>query len=342
MSIMFCQSRVSLSDPTAIGEARREANRLEQLAGIGSEHAGKAAIIATELATNLSRYATGGEILCRTYAIGPEVGLEIMALDRGPGMPDVARCLIDGFSTGGSAGQGLGAVRRLASEFDIFSAAPSGTVIVARVRVAQAERHPQPKFQWGAINRPDAREQICGDTWRLTVQGDRLGVFVADGLGHGPLAAEAAEYAAAAFEAHAPSPPVDVLTTADRRIRGTRGAAVACTSWDLATGALSFAGVGNIAGSIRASDSAKGRGLMSHNGTVGVEMRKLQGFEYEAPAGALLILHSDGLQSRWSFERYPGLMQRHPAVIAGVLYRDFYRGHDDVTVCVIRNCISLL
>jgi hypothetical protein len=268
------------------------------------------------------------------------MGLEVMAVDRGPGMPDVGRCLTDGFSSGGTAGQGLGAVRRLASEFDIFSTAPGGTVIVARVLKSDPERQRAAKFQWGAVNLPDPRERACGDTWRLASHQDGLALLVADGLGHGEFAAQAAEAAADAFIAQPHSPPAEVLAAADRKMRGTRGAAVACANWNLASGGLAFAGVGNIAASLRAGDFSKGRGLISHNGTVGVEMRKLQAFDYEAPPGTLLILHSDGLQSRWTFDPYPGLMQRHPALIAGVLYRDFYRGRDDVTVCVLRNCVS--
>jgi len=48
-----------------------------------------------------------------------------------------------------------------------------------------------------------------------------------------------------------------------------------------------------------------------------------------------LIMYSDGLQSRWNLQDYPGLVHRHPAVIASVLHRDFCRGRDDVTVLVV-------
>jgi hypothetical protein len=99
---------------------------------------------------------------------------------------------------------------------------------------------------------------------------------------------------------------------------------------------MKYAGVGNISGHLRSASEEKGRGLMSHNGTVGVQVRKIQELNYPLPAQGLLVMHSDGLQSRWSLEKYPGLIGQHPAVIAGVLYRDFTRGHDDVTVAVVR------
>jgi len=55
------------------------------------------------------------------------------------------------------------------------------------------------------------------------------------------------------------------------------------------------------------------------------------------PAGALLIMHSDGLGTHWDLATYPGLAARHPGLIAAVLYRDYDRGRDDVSVVVIRN-----
>src|SRR5262245_18022247 len=97
LGMMFCQARFTISDGSQIGEVRREVNRLSPLAGLQETEAGKAAIVASELATNLSRYAEGGEILLRSYEIGRFAGVEILAIDRGPGMASVARCLEDGY-----------------------------------------------------------------------------------------------------------------------------------------------------------------------------------------------------------------------------------------------------
>lgn len=334
--MMFCQSCIGVSDASQVGEVRREANRLASQVDLGDSDSGKASIVATELATNLCRYAPGGEVLLRSFAIGEAAGLEILAIDRGPGMPNVARCLEDGYSSGGTPGNGLGAVRRLSAEFDIFSARPGGTVVLARIYKSASSLNAAAHFAWGAINRPAPHEIICGDTWRIAQRSGELSIMVADGLGHGPQAAEAANAAAQVFEKDGFTSPVELLTAADQRMRGTRGAAVAFAHLNTRAETLEFAGVGNIAGSVRPPQSTKGRGLVSHNGTVGVEMRKVQRFDYECPKDSLLILHSDGLQSRWSFDNYPGLTERHPAIVASVLYRDYCRGRDDVTVCVIR------
>jgi hypothetical protein len=53
-------------------------------------------------------------------------------------------------------------------------------------------------------------------------------------------------------------------------------------------------------------------------------------------AGFLLVMHSDGLATHWNLDQYPGLVGRRPSLIAGVLYRDFARGRDDVTVVVAK------
>jgi hypothetical protein len=120
------------------------------------------------------------------------------------------------------------------------------------------------------------------------------------------------------------------------RMHGTRGAAMAAAQIDASCGGLKYVGIGNIAGHLHTNHGTPGRGLFSHNGIVGAQIRKLQQFDYDCASGGLLIMHSDGLQTRWRLNSYAGLSERHPAIIAAVLYRDFYRGRDDVTVAVVR------
>lgn len=64
-------------------------------------------------------------------------------------------------------------------------------------------------------------------------------------------------------------------------------------------------------------------------------MRRRQAFTYPWSPDAVVVLHSDGLRTRWRLDAYPGLARRHPSLIAGVLYRDFARRRDDVTVLVV-------
>ena len=337
------QSRVRVSESSQVGEARRAAAKLAEQAGLGETDRGKVAIVVTELANNLVRHAggAGGEIVMRGLdsSDGADAGgVEVLAVDRGPGMADVAACMRDGFSTGGTSGTGLGAVRRLSSAFDVNSARPGGTVVFSRVTAAPgvdaSAEAAAPDFDWCVICVPVAGETACGDTWRVATAPGKLSIMIADGLGHGPQAAEASEAGCGAHDAAPFAGPAATLEAAHVRMHGTRGGAVAVAQLDAPGGAAHFAGVGNIAGSI--VSGADSRGLFSHNGTAGVQVRKVQQFDYPWPPNGMLVMHSDGLQSRWSLDGYPGVTQRHPAVVAGLLYRDFARGRDDLTVAVVR------
>jgi len=324
---------IPVAEITQAGEARRTAQQAAIAAGFSETEGGKAAIIATELATNMVRYATGGELHISTYG-GDDPWLDITAVDRGPGISDVNRCLQDGYSTGGTPGTGLGAARRLATEFEIFST-EKGTVVWCRLR-GQRDSSGRNPFQWAVTSRPAPFETVSGDSWRIAHDSGRLAISMVDGLGHGPEAAAAAAEATSAFDSGPFRTLSEIVQLSHVRMRGTRGGALAFAHIDSNTSSLTYVGVGNIAGHLRQLREETGRGLVSHNGTVGVQVRKIQEFSYECHGEGLLVMHSDGLQTRWSLAAYPGLAVRHPALIASVLYRDFTRGKDDVTVAVVR------
>ena len=317
------QQRFVIDDGSKVGEARRAAHTLANFE-LDAALAGKIAIAATELATNLLLHAGGGELLLQKLGSDDSPSVELLAIDRGPGMADVSRCMSDGYSTGGTQGTGLGAVRRLASEFDIYSAPGEGTVVLARFGAASEVRY-------GAVNVAVAGEPECGDAWCLVRDVDGIALIVIDGLGHGTFAAEAARAGIDAFMLAPGDSPREILQRANQQMSKTRGGAAACAR--LANGSMSYAGVGNINGHLVTDE--KSQGLVSHNGTLGLYQRPAQQFEYSVDPGALLIMHSDGLSARWDLKRRPELLRAHPAIIAGVLYRDHGRERDDATVVVI-------
>jgi len=322
---------VAVSDQSQIGEARRTAMRMANKAALSESECGTVGVVVTELASNLSKYASGGRILLQVLRRASGSCLEALAIDSGPGMADVQRCLRDGFSTSGTPGTGLGAVRRIATEFDVDSRPGRGTVVVARVGTkcgAPIERG----YQWAAVSSSAPNELVCGDAWRIVERDGEIALMVADGLGHGPLAAEAADLAGDVFAADGFDGPGSFCDRANRALSGSRGAAVAAAH--VSNTGVRYAGVGNISGSL--VSPAESRGLMSANGTVGLHMRKAHQLDYPWPDRALLIMHSDGVSNRWSLDAYEGLVARHPAVVAGVLLRDFGRGRDDATVVVVR------
>jgi hypothetical protein len=187
---------------------------------------------------------------------------------------------------------------------------------------------------YGVVSLPKKDEVVCGDTWAVAEDGSRTLLLVADGLGHGPSAGKAAGVAVRVFRDNVSHDPAEVLHRIHQALGSTRGAAVGLAELQPDLQLIRFAGVGNIAATILANGST--RSLVSHNGTLGHEARKFQEFTYPFSAMATLVMHSDGLASRWDLDAYPGLAVRDPALIAGVLYRDFQRERDDVTVLVAR------
>jgi anti-sigma regulatory factor (Ser/Thr protein kinase) len=325
---------LAVHDPSQVGTARRAAVVEAERLGAGESDTGKVALIVTELATNLARHGGGGELLLRSLT-EPVVGLEIVAIDRGPGMTDVEHALRDGYSTGGTIGVGLGAVPRIADRCEIFSLDGAGTVVLARVRLAPGGRPSEVAI--AGVSVPRHGESVCGDAWAWAGNGQGWSVLVADGLGHGPDAAVAAAEAVRIFRGHTAEPAADIMAAAHAAMRHTRGAAVGIAEVRPARGELTFTGVGNVGGALLTAN--RSRSLVSHAGIVGHECRKIQTFSYPWSKGSVLVLHSDGLQTRWTLDRYPALRLRDPALLAAVLYRDFARGRDDVTVVAGREAV---
>ena len=330
---------VPVTESSQVGEARRLATTLAARLGFDETGRGRVALVATEAATNLLKHARDGILIFRSLDRAGVGGLEVLALDMGPGIADVDRCLDDGYSTAGSPGNGLGALARLGDAFDIHSDPKSGTALVVRLWSTPCPAGAaHPGLEIGAVCLPIAGESASGDAWSSVERDGRWLVMVADGLGHGPQAADAAREAIRVFDDRAEAGPTEILQAAHDALRSTRGAVVAVAECDREQESIRFVGVGNIAASIQAAGA--GRSLVSHNGIVGHKVHKLQEFRYPWPTGALLVMHSDGLATQWRLDLYPGLTIRDPGLVAGVLYRDFKRDRDDVTVVVARDAIG--
>jgi anti-sigma regulatory factor (Ser/Thr protein kinase) len=324
------QTRTQIDDPSQVGECRRSAQRLAEAHGFDATQVGRVGIVATELANNVANHARRGEFLLQALGEGSGVSIEMVAIDRGPGM-HVDTCMRDGHSTAGTAGTGLGAVSRLSSMFDVYSLIDQGTVAVSRISKPAAIRS-GPASAFGAICIAVAGEIECGDTWRIAQRDDALAILVCDGLGHGSPASLASQAAAQTFKENPFERPSEAMQRFHTKLAGGRGAAAAVAVLDRAKANVAYAGIGNVAGSIVSSERSKG--MVSHNGILGVQVVRSQQFDYEFPQGSRIIMHSDGMSARWSLSSYPGLSFHHASVIAAVLYRDHARPRDDVTVIV--------
>jgi anti-sigma regulatory factor (Ser/Thr protein kinase) len=340
---------VAVNHASDIAQARRAGQALAQQLAFDETRSGQLALLISEAATNIIKHAGDGRIFLSAVYDGERAGIDVLAVDAGPGIGNLGLALRDGVSSVGTAGTGLGAMRRLADEFDVFAPRDKGSVFFMRLWAGeQAADEGMAPFAFGALSLPIASEDSNGDGWAIAA--DRAGVALMsiDGLGHGELAAQAAS---AALECMAMGPfrqPGAQIEACHTALRATRGAAMAVAQlayprMDGETPQLRFAGIGNIAACLidpddgsGASAGGKRRQMISHNGIVGHNMRKVQQFELPCPAGCLLVMHSDGLSTQWDLNAYPGLASCHPLVIAAVLLRDFGRARDDASVLVLR------
>ena len=306
--------------------------------GFGSDAADRVRDVATEMAANIVRHAGHGQVILRAVGDGDSACIEVLALDKGPGIGNMNRAMRDTPAAGTPSANGLFTVKSVADFFDIFSHPSHGTAVVAHVSSRAAGTSCRcasmagPEI--GAICIPVHGEEECGDAWAVESVGDRTIALLVDGLGHGPHAAIAAKSALAVFAMLPSDSPESLMSAADAALHSTRGAAVSVVSIDWTVRTARFFGVGNAEGRIVTLDS--NRHMIPQNGIVGHNMPRIQPTEMAWPAGGRLVMHSDGIASRWRIDRYPGLLARHPALIAGVLFRDFSRARDDATVLVLR------
>lgn len=301
--------------------------------------------VVNEMAGNIARHAGTGQIILRTVGEHATGCIEILALDKGPGIADMTRVMRDGKTPAGGVSRdvGLAGIKRLSDLFDIYSHPGSGTALVAHVctptgkesacRCSESEKH----GNLGVVCVPLRGEEECGDAWAVEALPGRLVVLLVDGLGHGPEAAAAALAATSVFRDVAAKAPETMLAAMHTALHATRGAALSVTIVDQARRTARFCGVGNVDGRVITADS--NRHLIPQNGIVGHTMPLTQPVDVPWPIHGCLVMHSDGITSRWNAGSYPGLLARHPALLAGVLFRGFARERDDATVLVLRDAI---
>jgi anti-sigma regulatory factor (Ser/Thr protein kinase) len=295
------------------------------------------ALAVTEAASNLHKHARQGALLLSVNRDADAPGIELVTIDSGPGLRDVGAAMQDGHSTAGTLGIGLGAIRRLADFCDLYSVPGHGTALVARFWPVSREpvsREPvsrEPAIRSAGLIRPIAGEVECGDAFGVLRTDDAVTAVLCDGLGHGPLAAAAAAAALAAVLGEPASEPVTLLERAHRRMSGTRGGAVAVVQ--VSGPRARFAGLGNVAAFILSAGSRKS--MLSVPGIAGYQARAFRQFEYEVPPGAAVILHSDGISSRWEAAAVPGVETKDPLLIAAVLLAEAGIHRDDAGVVVL-------
>jgi anti-sigma regulatory factor (Ser/Thr protein kinase) len=318
-----------VEDASAVAACRQAAQNMAERLRFPAARIGQLALAVTEAASNLHKHAEQGSLLLCVNRDGPQPGIDLVTIDAGPGVRDVTAALRDGHSTAGTLGIGLGAIQRLADFADLYSRPGHGTSLVARFCASP----PVSQSRLAGLIRPITGETECGDAYGAVLADDTVTAVLCDGLGHGPLAAAAAAAGVAAVLDDPAGEPAALLERVHRRMSGTRGGAVGVVQ---VGGQLArFAGLGNVAASI-VSDGQR-KSMISIPGIAGLQARTIRQFEYDVPPGSAVIVHSDGVSSRWEAAALPALEARDPLLIAAVLLAEAGVHRDDAGVLVLKS-----
>jgi len=329
-------SKFILPDRTYQGLVRSELKKMVEAAGFTGHRLGEVEIVIAEITSNLVKHAhKGGEILARPITT-PFPGVEFISIDKGPGMSRPMKMMEDGLSTSNTLGQGLGAIRRLSSAFDLYSLPAWGTILFSRLYRDKSQESPKHLLELSAISVCKKNEIVCGDLWTSAIHGKKYRLMMIDGLGHGHSAHTAAREAVTTFHDSPKVTPVEQLRALHDRLKKTRGGVVTVAYIDEINQQLKYSGVGNI--TMKVVSPARAHGCLSYNGIVGHIMPAVLNdhvLQIDRRAD-ILILHSDGLSGRWDLQKYPGILQHHGMIIGAALYKDFDRGNDDSTILVAK------
>jgi anti-sigma regulatory factor (Ser/Thr protein kinase) len=319
-----------VEDVSAVTACRNAALGLADRLRFPAARADQLALAVTEAASNLHKHASEGSLWLGVNRDGEPPGIDLVTIDAGPGLPDVAAALRDGHSTAGTLGIGLGAIQRLADSAGLYSIPGHGTALAARFFPPGASFPAIPR--WAGLIRPITGETECGDAYAAACTSDTITAILCDGLGHGPLAAAAAAEGVSAFLEDPAGDPAVLAGRVHRRMAGTRGGAVGIVR--LGGGVARYCGLGNIAASVLGQGRRKN--MVSVPGIAGHQARTIRQFDYELPPGAAVILHSDGISARWEAAALPGLETRDPLLIAAVLLAEAGIHRDDAGILVLK------
>jgi anti-sigma regulatory factor (Ser/Thr protein kinase) len=322
---------------SGVSEACQRAQAMALAIGFDEVASAEVALAVCELGTNLLRHTKGGTLTLTRLVDGRRVGMQVISQDRGPGIQDVEQALTDGFSTASGLGYGLGTVNRLMDELDVVSepGASSGTRIACKrwLHADVCRAVPVP-LAFGAASRAHPRMTENGDAFVIKYWGESALVAVIDGLGHGQFAQRAAQMARQYVERHVDQPLDVIFRGVGRACRATRGVVMALARFDWGQRRLTCASIGNI--EVRVFGSVEPMSFGVRRGIVGVNAPNPAVTQHRWQPNYVLVLHSDGLTTRWRWEDFPDLRRASASVMARRLLQALAKDDDDATVLVVK------
>ena len=319
-------------------EARRLVRSMAVDLGFSLKESEDLAIVVSELSSNLVRHAGGGQLVFNSLVDGTRLGIKIDSLDNGPGIAEVEKAIIDGFSTSGTLGYGLGTIKRLMEEFYIQSRTEgqTGTLVTCLKWRKHSRKVVSCPLSFGSASRPRPDMVLNGDSFTIRQWNHSALLALIDGLGHGKYAHEAARTATEYIETHYDQPLTMIFRGVEKACRATRGVVMALARFDWSKGAirLTFARVGNI--SARGVDNSHPISFPVQRGIIGYNAPEPIVVKYRWEPSQVLVLHTDGLTKAWRWEDFPQLAEASTSYTAEFLLHKLARNDDDATVIVAR------
>lgn len=324
--------RLNAADRSYFAILKKEVHALAVSGGMEAKRVAEIDIVVAEMVSNLSKHAGGGEVLVKLVEEKGIQGIELIAVDSGPGINDLKGMMQDGMSTKNTLGQGLGAIKRLSNHYQVYTQKGWGTLLLSRIfNEALPQARKRETIEVRSLLLPKPGEVECGDGFYVKQTKEHLKLFLGDGLGHGKEAALAVKKAIEAFKTCPEDSPVENLRFINQSVKKTRGLVATIAIFNLKERTWKLCGVGNIATKIHSATTYKAHN--PYNGIVGMNMpntMKDQEIDYEP--NQCMVLCSDGVKSKWDIMKFPGILRHDLSLLNAALFKDFSRNTDDLSI----------
>lgn len=324
----------TVADRSYLAIIKKDIHQLAQQIDFSPQRLGEIDIIVAELTSNLVKYGVDGQLLVKIVAEPHRTGIELLSIDQGPGMSDISRMMEDGISTSNTLGHGLGAIKRLSDDFEVYTVRGWGTILLSRVWLPKTETlHKRITTEIKSVLIPKPGETACGDAMGIKRNSGNMMLLLGDGLGHGVEAAKVADTAVKAFHESNETDPVEMIRHIHQAVRKTRGLVATVANFDYTSKNWQVCGVGNIA--CRIGNIQQTKVCLPYNGIIGMNIPTSMNNQVMAYLPEqMIILCSDGLKSRLELYKSPAIYKYDGSILAAALYKDYGRQTDDMSVVV--------
>jgi anti-sigma regulatory factor (Ser/Thr protein kinase) len=325
------------SDRSYFSVIKKDIHNLAKDAGFSNKKLADLDIIVSEITSNLHKHARNGEILVGLFGEKETQYIELISIDNGPGMHEPNKMVEDGFSSANTMGIGLGSIKRLSTQFDLYSMNGWGTIILTRIYNKTVEQGllltPKVTIRPLVVTMPGQIKSGDGTYYSITPQYFKL--LVADGLGHGEEANFAVIEAVKAFKQCTDHSPSEILKYIHKAISKTRGIVCSIVVFDFESNRWKMAGVGNI--STRMSNFLQIKNQMSYSGIIGHNMvNGMNDQEVKLEDYNQVTLCSDGINPRWDIGKFTGIGRCDLSIQAAAIYKEFAGKTDDMSVVIAK------